>query len=260
VTLPPAAAYYVAQAFVGWLSERTGVPQEEVSVGIGRDPRLSGPALRDAAAAGAASRGASVSDFGIATTPACFMSCVMPGFQHHGAVMLTASHLPWNRNGAKFFTAEGGLDKADITDILGRAASAWEEAGGALPQLSGAEVTDCPELMRAYAGHLRGVIRAGVGDLAPGERPLEGLRVCVDAGNGSGGFFASDVLAPLGADVACSQFLDPDGEFPNHAPNPEDKAAMASPPAPTSASSSTRTSTGAPSSAPTAPSTTATGS
>jgi phosphomannomutase len=42
------------------------------------------------------------------------------------------------------------------------------------------------------------------------------MKIAVDAGNGSGGFFATDVLAPLGADVSGSQFLDPDGTFPNH--------------------------------------------
>ena len=50
----------------------------------------------------------------------------------------------------------------------------------------------------------------------------------VDAGNGAGGFYASEVLAPLGADVSGSQFLDPDGRFPNHIPNPENEEAMRS--------------------------------
>ncbi len=48
----------------------------------------------------------------------------------------------------------------------------------------------------------------------------------MDAGNGAGGFYVEKVLVPLGADTAGSQFLDPDGRFPNHIPNPEDKAAM----------------------------------
>lgn len=52
------------------------------------------------------------------------------------------------------------------------------------------------------------------------------MKITVDAGNGSGGFYADKVLAPLGADVSSSQFLVPDGSFPNHAPNPEDKKAM----------------------------------
>jgi phosphomannomutase len=49
----------------------------------------------------------------------------------------------------------------------------------------------------------------------------------LDAGNGAGGFFAEKVLEPLGADTAGSQFLDPDGMFPNHVPNPENAEAMA---------------------------------
>lgn len=59
------------------------------------------------------------------------------------------------------------------------------------------------------------------------EKPLAGMHVLVDAGNGAGGFFATEVLKPLGADITGSQFLDPDGSFPNHVPNPEDPAAMA---------------------------------
>ena len=50
----------------------------------------------------------------------------------------------------------------------------------------------------------------------------------VDAGNGAGGFYADRVLQPLGADTAGSRFLDPDGTFPNHIPNPENQEAMAS--------------------------------
>jgi phosphomannomutase len=52
------------------------------------------------------------------------------------------------------------------------------------------------------------------------------MRILVDAGNGAGGFFASEVLEPLGADVTGSLYLEPDGHFPNHVPNPENAAAM----------------------------------
>ena len=66
---------------------------------------------------------------------------------------------------------------------------------------------------------------------------MQGMKIIVDAGNGSGGFFAEHVLTPLGADTSGSQFLDPDGNFPNHSPNPEDSEAMASAVAATQASS-----------------------
>ena len=62
--------------------------------------------------------GVRVYDFAIASTPAMFMSTVTDGYSCDGAIMLTASHLPFNRNGLKFFTAQGGLNKPDITQIL----------------------------------------------------------------------------------------------------------------------------------------------
>ena len=58
------------------------------------------------------------------------------------------------------------------------------------------------------------------------EKPLDGLHIIVDAGNGAGGFFVEQILQPLGADTTGSQFLEPDGMFPNHIPNPEDATAM----------------------------------
>lgn len=46
-----------------------------------------------------------------------------------GAIMITASHMPFMNNGFKFFTADGGLEKADISDILQRAAAECARAG-----------------------------------------------------------------------------------------------------------------------------------
>jgi phosphomannomutase len=71
-------------------------------------------------------------------------------------------------------------------------------------------------------------IRQGVNHPEHYEQPLKSFKIIVDAGNGAGGFYASKVLEPLGADTTGSQFLEPDGTFPNHIPNPEDKVAMAS--------------------------------
>ena len=79
-----------------------------------------------------------------------------------------------------------------------------------------------------YAAQLCDIIRKGVNSKENFDRPLTGMKIVVDAGNGSGGFFADMVLKELGADTEGSQFLDPDGNFPNHSPNPEDKEAMAS--------------------------------
>jgi len=231
VTLNDEAAYLIGAAFVDWLAQKTSKAAAELTIGVGRDPRLSGEALTNALFAGFASKGCGlVVDLGLATTPACFMSTVTPSTAYDAGIMLTASHLPFNRNGMKFFTAGGGLDAGDISAICSSAATMCEATPGGhpIPQATGGAFPPGVErrpFLLEYAGQLRDLIVKGAG---VGDRPLEGMKIIVDAGNGSGGFFAEHVLTPLGADTSGSQFLDPDGNFPNHSPNPEDSEAMAS--------------------------------
>ena len=213
-------ARYIGEAFAAWLSEKIGKEPGELKMAVGRDPRVSGPDLLRGLTEGFAKCGAKAFDFGLASTPAMFMATIFPQFECDGTVMITASHLPFNRNGFKFFTAEGGLEKKDITEILQRAADLAAEGA----QEDTLEVhCETADIMTPYSQHLRELIIKGVGN---GEQPLAGMKIVVDAGNGSGGFYATKVLAPLGADVSDSQFLEPDGMFPNHAPNPENKEAM----------------------------------
>ena len=84
------------------------------------------------------------------------------------------------------------------------------------------------DFMKIYSGQLVDKIRQAVNHPTHPETPLQGLHIIVDAGNGAGGFFVDHILQVLGADTRGSQFLEPDGSFPNHAPNPEDPEAIAS--------------------------------
>ena len=215
VDLTEEAVRAIGGAFAAWLKQHAGAHAKRVS--IGQDSRLSGEQLAAWLADGLSAAGMEVTDFGLCTTPAMFMSTVMEGWAFDGAVMITASHLPFERNGFKFFTAKGGLEKQDIAEILAMAGACSFPAGSAVPAARA-------DFLPAYAGMLREKIRSATGM----EQPLAGLRILVDAGNGAGGFFAGEVLAPLGADTTGSQFLLPDGRFPNHAPNPENAAAMES--------------------------------
>ena len=203
----------IGRGFALWLKSKAG--KDDLRVAVGRDSRLSGPALCDWICGAMVEQGIQVTNFGMASTPAMFMSTVTEGYAFDGSVMITASHLPFNRNGFKFFTAEGGLEKGDIKQILQYAAS---DAATGLPAGSLVE----GEFMDAYSKILADKIRAATGE----EKPLEGFRIVVDAGNGAGGFYVDKVLKPLGANTEGSRYLDPDGSFPNHIPNPEDKKAM----------------------------------
>lgn len=221
VNLTPDVAHRLGQAFVSWLADKLDKDTESLVVSVGRDSRISGPALMTGLAEGMMMMGAKVYDFAIASTPAMFMSTVTKGYHCDGAIMLTASHLPFNRNGLKFFTAQGGLNKPDIKAILTLA----DENNFSPAATKG--VLEPRDFISVYADGLVQQIRKAVNHPDHYEQPLKGLNIIVDAGNGAGGFYASKVLEPLGADTTGSQYLEPDGHFPNHIPNPENAEAMA---------------------------------
>ena len=216
VDLTEEACRRIAAAFVAWLAEKTGKTADRLRIGVGHDSRVTAPQLKTAAILGIRDGGAAAADCGLSSTPAMFMGTIFPETGFDGSIMLTASHLPRERNGMKFFTPAGGLDKPDIAALLEKASALEARAAAG----TSAEQSD---LMVRYAAYLRGKIIAGVNR---GDKPLTDLHIVVDAGNGAGGFYASQVLEPLGADCTGSRYLDPDGNFPNHVPNPEDKAAM----------------------------------
>lgn len=218
VNLTDETVAHMADGFALWLSEKTGKSCDKLTVSIGRDSRISGPRIVKTVSEQLKNAGAKVLDCGLASTPSMFMTTVDAGCD--GAVQITASHHPFNRNGLKFFTREGGLEGSDIEKILEYAQNGEKPA-----QCDGGSIEEC-DYMERYKAHLEDIIKKGV-QADDYEKPLKGFHIVVDAGNGAGGFYA-DVLQNLGADTSGSRYLDPDGMFPNHVPNPENKEAMRS--------------------------------
>ncbi len=217
ITLTEEAVRNITAAFCLWLSgHKVG---KTVTVAVGYDSRISAPALCDAATEGVLSTGNDAVVTGLSTTPSMFMLLKdeKAEVKCDGSIMLTASHLPSHRNGMKFFTPEGGLDKKDLEAILITASTLpeWKCKRGEKKEYS---------YIDRYAETLVDKVRTAT----KAEQPLLGKKIIVDAGNGAGGFFVDKVLIPLGADTQGSQFLEPDGTFPNHIPNPENKKAMRS--------------------------------
>ena len=106
----------IGRGFALWLTKKNNT--KTLRVAVGRDSRLSGKTLSGWICEAMVEQGLNVTDFGMASTPAMFMSTVTEGYLFDGSVMITASHLPFNRNGFKFFTKDGGLEKGDIKQIL----------------------------------------------------------------------------------------------------------------------------------------------
>lgn len=209
----------MTDGFVLWLSKKVGKSPESLKISVGRDSRISGPHIMEIAVAQFTACGAEVLRCGLASTPSMFMTTVDLGCD--GALQITASHHPFNRNGLKFFTREGGLEGSDIEKIL-----TYAQSGEHPTAKDGGTVRDV-DYMTDYAKGLCDKIKREV-NADDYEHPLKGFRIVVDAGNGAGGFYADKVLKVLGADTNGSRFLDPDGMFPNHVSNPENPEAMES--------------------------------
>lgn len=207
----------ITDGFVKWLCDRTSKKADELTVAVGRDSRISGPHIMEVVENALKSYGIKVLECGLASTPSMFMAVI--DMKCDGSIQITASHHPFYRNGLKFFTKDGGLEAEDITAILENAENkdfCEKYADGSI---------EAVDYMSQYCRHLRDIICKEV-NAENYEKPLEGFKIVVDAGNGAGGFYAEEVLEKLGADTSGSQFLEPDGMFPNHIPNPEDKTAM----------------------------------
>ena len=125
VTLTEEAVEKIAKAFCVWLISRTGKTQ--VTVAVGYDSRITSPALCEASVRGITQTGHTAIVTGLSSTPSMFMRLKDEEKQAeqfcHGSIMITASHLPFNRNGMKFFSQTGGLEGSDVKEILNLSAT-----------------------------------------------------------------------------------------------------------------------------------------
>ena len=174
-------------------------------VAVGHDVRLSSPGISAAFIRGALSAGADVTALGLAATEMVYFAVDEGGYDAGAAI--TASHNPPAYTGAKMVTG-GALPLSGDTGIseIGRLALAGEPAPAAAP---GSESVDDGLLDRFVDRCMQFVDPTAI----------TGLKVVLDAANGMAGVYLPPVLERIDIDaVPC--FLDPDGRFPNHEPNP----------------------------------------
>ncbi|KAL5139443.1 Phosphomannomutase/phosphoglucomutase [Glycine soja] len=222
VNLTEPVAEAIGAAFAAWLMEKKKADaSQHLRVSIGHDSRISAKLLQNAISRGLAGAGLEVVHYGLASTPAMFNSTLTKNEAFlcpaDGSIMITASHLPFNRNGFKFFTNAGGFGKADIKDVLERAADIYNQfTEESLPNSERKASLSIKKVdyMIVYTSDLVKAVRKAAGNI--------GMTLLKYFYNSQ----YAKVLEPLGAITSGSQFLEPDGLFPNHIPNPEDKTAM----------------------------------
>ncbi|WP_048589714.1 phosphoglucomutase [Melissococcus plutonius] len=216
--LTPKQLEKIAIGIVRWLENNvlaSKCKRNQLKIGIGHDSRITADSLKQTLIDTFLHLGIQVIDFQLATTPAMFMATQFSQYNCDATIMITASHLPYYFNGLKIFTKKGGAEKKGIQYILTHHESLPGVKGGTILTTS---------LLDDYADDLIHKIKVGIH--TQNEKPLAGYKIIVDAGNGAGGFFVEKVLKPLGANTEGSQFLDPDGMFPNHIPNPDNEETM----------------------------------
>jgi len=178
-----------------------GVGAKAPRIAVGRDCRLSSPRLHGALVDGLKQQGVHVVDIGIGPTPLLYFAVHTLGTD--GGVMITGSHNPAEDNGFKVMRGKAsffGKDIQDLKDLLVRRAFSPERPGS----------EESVDLYPAYVNHMKGAFSFG------GAQPF---RFVVDAGNGSGGPLALEVMRALGLEPD-PLFCEMDGKFPNHHPDP----------------------------------------
>jgi phosphomannomutase len=202
----------IGVAFAAVLAQLAGKPAGELRVGLGRDMRLSAPELSARYREGLLRAGANVLDAGQVGSEMLYFLVGSRGLD--GGLMCTASHNPKAYTGAKL-VREGAIalsGESGIQDIR-RAVEGAPDAAPAPAQTRGTvqEVDLYDEFQRAALGFIDpDVLTSGGG---------QPLRVVLDGGNGMAGPIVGPLLERLDLELV-ETFWTPDGNFPDHEPNP----------------------------------------
>ena len=198
-----AVGHQIGRAFVRVLAGLRGKQPDELRVGLGRDMRLTAPAMAASLRRGMIEEGAHVIDAGEVATEMLYF--LVGSRDLDGGAMCTASHNPKAYTGVKL-VREGALalsGDAGIRDIENLIEAGLGEAPGG----GSYEEVDLWDEYRSVA--ISAVDRSAI-------RPL---KIVVDGGNGMAGPMVGPILKELGMDLVELYFV-PDGNFPDHEPNP----------------------------------------
>jgi phosphomannomutase/phosphoglucomutase len=251
--LTPEVACLIGKAFAVYAQKE--LQKEKLTFSVGRDVRLSSRAISDNVIQGLMSAGVDVVDIGECPTPVQYFS--LHYLKLDGGVMITGSHNPPEYNGFKLSIGKEtiyGEEIQKLKEVIAemsterRAQSAKRKAisdrsqeplakspepettdteRGAISDKNQEPLAVSPELARTEnkteenTGTLREfpMIEEYVNYLKKDFKDFAGIKVVIDAGNGTAGLVAPELIESLGAEVI-KLFCEPDGSFPNHHPDP----------------------------------------
>ncbi len=196
-------AFMLGRGFARVLARLRGKQTADLGIGLGRDMRLTAPEMAERLREGLLAEGAHVMDAGMIGTEMLYFLVGSRGLD--GGAMVTASHNPKAWTGVKL-VREGALalsGDAGIGEV-----QAEIEAG--LPKPRGGGTFEQLDIYRGFQKHVLGFIDPAA---------VKPMKVVVDGGNGMAGPMVDPILDYLKLDLV-KTYWDPDGEFPDHEPNP----------------------------------------
>jgi phosphomannomutase len=196
-------AHAIGRAFARVLARLRGKQPGELRVGLGRDMRLTAPAMAAELRRGLIAEGATVLDAGMVATEMLYH--LVGSRQLDGGAMVTASHNPKAYTGVKL-VREGALPLSGEAGI-GDVRNEIESGLGRAPGGGSFEEVDIWDEYRASA----------LSFIDPAK--VKPMKVVVDGGNGMSGPMVGPILSQLGLDLE-EMYFEPNGEFPDHEPNP----------------------------------------
>ncbi len=212
--------YNTGIGLVEWLKEQSGKNAADMWLTITRDARLHSPALEKALSDGITSTGANVINLGLAPTPIGYYSEVVgiEGYDVIAAAIITASHNPKEYNGLKMTFNKRTLTEQQIKEVRDITFKNWLSHPEAIAEGS---PEDSSHTLR-MAGKVAevNIIPNYIKDMENRFGKIgEGVKVVVDSANATGGVVGPELYKKLGCEVV-ELFSEPDGNFPNHHPNP----------------------------------------
>jgi phosphomannomutase len=196
--------YLVGRAFAQVLGTLRDKPVSELRIGLGRDMRLQAPEMAGRLRDGIVAEGADVVDAGMVGTEMLYFLVGSHGLD--GGAMVTASHNPKAYTGVKLvregaLALSGDAGIGEIRDLV---------IGGDLGEAPGGGEIEATDIYDEFQSHVLGMINP---------QQISSMKVVVDGGNGMAGPMVGPLLERLGLDLFETYWV-PDGEFPDHEPNP----------------------------------------
>src|SRR3954470_13393906 len=197
-------AYRIGRAFARVLADGEGKPATDLRIGLGRDMRLTAPEMAGRYSDGMRDEGADVVDVGMVGTEMLYFAVGSRDLD--GGLMCTASHNPKQYTGAKL-VKRGAIALSGDAGIGEVGRIAQEELGDPAAARGGLAEQDVSEEFR----------RAAMQFIEPAS--VAARKVVLDGGNGMAGQMVGPLLDQLPIDQVPT-YWEPDGEFPDHEPNP----------------------------------------